>query len=348
VKDYLTALHEAVDLLFKANDRLYGAWHKRLVEANRPWTPAITLNRQGEYLAKLKTHFGKIASNETEYQSAKVLQDMLGWPPGQADAFKTRAVAAERTYEIAVAKAAVGLVGVKRGSHVPDFAGEFLLRTAGTLLEAIWRNDLPTFGALFPLFFDASVNKVAALLHNGEAFANAAEQIQRLNVAMGPLLDLMELSGYAILSSELHQSSEPWGSGKTRWDRYLLEKDAGPKRMQLISGILQLADVPMTAAPGELIRTGWRTQIHQLLRNVPVQEDFLGSASGIYRRQQVQHASALVRILARNTFSSFYRGIDIFVAMYFAQQLAGVLENLDLRASGLIDALRRESQRGHS
>src|SRR5260370_22905752 len=36
VKDYLTALHEAVDLLFKANDRLYGAWHKRLVEAKRP------------------------------------------------------------------------------------------------------------------------------------------------------------------------------------------------------------------------------------------------------------------------------------------------------------------------
>jgi hypothetical protein len=342
IKDYLIALHKAMDLLLRANERSYGAWHKKSVEAKHPWAAAIVLNRQDEYLRKLQTHFEKIAAIETEYESAKVLQDLLGWPSKQTETFKQRIVAIHHAHEIATAREALNLVGVERPSHVPDFSGEFLSRTAQTAVEAICQKDVTVFEAVFPFFFETSIKKTGDLLRlaNGRSHA---EQISWVNLAMGPLLDLVELSGHSILLSELRQSPEPWNSVKALWDRYLLDETAGPPRMHFLKGALQTADIPGMSVPGELLRSGWRMWIHQLLRDVPV-VDVVSGSFGIHVDQRVQHPSALIRVLARRTFAGFYRGIDVFAATYFVQ-LAGNEAAADvLRSSDLIDALERESR----
>jgi len=342
VKDYLAALHKAMDLLLNANEQTYGAWHKKAVEAKHPWAAAIVLNRRGEFLRKLQSHFDKIVAIETEYESAKVLPDLLGWPSKQTDVFKQRIVATQHSHEIAVAKEAQNLVGVERPSHIPDFSGEFLSQTAQTVVEAICRKDVTVFEALFPFFFGASIKKTSVLLRlaNGRS---QAEQISWVNLAMGPLLDLVELSGYSIVLSELRQTPEPWNTARTLWDRYLSDGGAGPTRMNFLKGALQTADIPGKSVPGELLRTGWRTWIHQLLRDVPV-VDVVSGSFGFHVDHRVQHSSALIRVLARRTFAGFYRGVDVFAAMYFVKLEGNEAAAYELRSSDLIDALQRESR----
>jgi hypothetical protein len=98
----MTALHKSVDLLVKANERLYGSWFRKSEDAKHPWAAAVVLNRQGEFVVKLQTHFHRIAANEAEYESVKVLQDMGGWPARQADALKERIVGIEREYDVKI------------------------------------------------------------------------------------------------------------------------------------------------------------------------------------------------------------------------------------------------------
>jgi hypothetical protein len=341
VKDYLTVLQKSIGLLLKANKRLYGAWYKKSTDAKHPWAAAVVLNRQGEYLAKLLIHFDKIALIEAEYESARVLQDILGWPAKQADVLKEQIIAIQQEHEIAVAKEAHSLVGLKRPSHVPDFAGEFLCRTAQMVLEALCRNDVPVFSAVFPLFFQASIKKTTALLNPSEGDSRNEER-QLVNLAMGPLFDLIELSGYANLISELHQSAEPWSIARALWDRYLLDETTGPKRMEFLTGALQMADIPALVAPGELLRTGWRMEVHRLLKGLPTTRVVHGGY-GIHVEERVNHASALVRVLAREIFAGFYRGIDVFSATYFVKLAGKEAAVSELRSSNLIEAIQRES-----
>lgn len=180
VQDYFTALQKSVDLLVNANAHLYGPWYKTAVDGKHPWAAAVVLNRQGEYISKLKAHFHKIAASEADYEAAKVLKDMVRWPAKRADGFKERIVAVEREYGVAVANQALELIGTERGAHVPDFAGEFLSRTAQTVLQAFYGNDLAVFGAVFPLFFRASIGKTTVLLRADDATSDQ-ERLHRFN-----------------------------------------------------------------------------------------------------------------------------------------------------------------------
>lgn len=340
--DYLNALHKAVDLLLKANETLYGTWYKTAVDVKHRWAAAVVLNRQGEYIVKLQTHFQKIAASEMEFEAAKVLQDMIGWPTSRRDVFIDRIVAIERHYEVAVATEAHNLVGVPRRSHVPDFAGEFLSRTAQTVLDAITRNDVKVFQDVFRLFFKASIRKTTILLSSGEG-SSEPEQVQRFNLAMGPLLDLVELSGYTIVISELRQSPEMWNITKGLWGLYLTHKESGAKRMQFLRVALQTDNIPGMFAAGELLRTNWRMRIQALFTDLPVERVVSSSPLGV--RNRVRHNSPLVRILAGDTLPRLYRGIDVFVAIYFAGLPGNEAFASEIRAGGLIDALRRESRR---
>jgi hypothetical protein len=339
--DYLRELHKSVDLLVGANERFYGAWYKRSGEAKHPWAAACVLNRQGEYLLRLQANFDKIAASEAEYESSKVTKDILDWPPLQADILRNRIAAIEQEHQIAIAKESSSLVTVEQPSYIPDFAGEFLSRTAHTVLEGICETENKIFSAVFPFFFEASIKKTGVLLRS-DVDSTSTDPTQRFNLATGPLLDLMELSGYTILVSDLRESPEPWNTAKALWDQYLSDERSAPTRMRILSGVLHVADIPMMFSPGELLRTNWRMRIQQLFRDIPVRRVVSGSV-GIHIDHRVEHSSALVRVLARQTFAGFYRGIDVFAAMYFVKLASSDITALRLRSNDLVDAIQRES-----
>jgi hypothetical protein len=338
VNDYLKAFHKSVDLLLGVSARLYAAWHTVHIHNNNPWAGATVLNRHGEYLSKLQIHFEKLAATEKEYESARVTPDILGWPSARIDEFKARITSYENEYEIRVAREAHSLVGVKRNSNVPDFAGEFLSRTAHSVLKAIRGDDFTTFSATFPWFFQASIKKAAELFPSPKV-TDETERIQRFNMAAGPLLDLMELSGYALLVSELRQGSQLWSTTKALWDTYFRENETGRAHVQVMGAVLDSADIPLSMPAGELIRTGWRMQVGGLLREIPV-ENRLVPSSSIIVEEVVQHPSALVRVLARDRIPGFFRGLDIFSAMYFVAYRTGQSRG---RVADLLDLVERES-----
>ena len=90
VREYLEALQKCLRLLLDANERLFLRWYADAVAVGNHWAAAVILNRQGEYIQKLHSHFNRFVQREKDYLSAKVLPDLQGWPVEQASALSER------------------------------------------------------------------------------------------------------------------------------------------------------------------------------------------------------------------------------------------------------------------
>ena len=228
-----------------------------------------------------------------------------------------------------------------RRADVPDYAGEFIHQTARSIIEALIVNDAEHFNRLFPIYFEASFKEARRLLPKDDV-ADVAERVQRFKVATAPILDVLEISGYSIIVSELRQSAEMWELARALWDGYLVDK----AKMDFLFAVLQGADAPAMFSR-ELVRIAWRQQIQGLIADVPREDEVLGSAGyGIHVEHRVKHPSVLIRQLGVDLVGSFYRGVDVFAAMYFVRLPGNENAARSLRSSGLIESLAHRSSRG--
>jgi hypothetical protein len=202
---------------------------------------------------------------------------------------------------------------------------------------------------VFPCFFQASIKEMLSLL-NVDAGENDWDRSQLFAVATSPIMDLVEISGFAMLASELHQTGGPWGSAQETWNRYLTEGEKSEVRINMLNDALTAVDIPGMIARGEAVRTGWRTQAQEwVTQSVGLAPSSTWSffADGPERRS-VQHPSALIRAFARETFPGMYRGIDVFASAFFTHLPGAEPSGHGARFNGFVDALRRESNRNQS
>ena len=344
-KDYLSALQASITSLLNVSDKLFGTWLSKCEAASDSWAGAIVLNRQGEYISKFSANFAEGLNMEADYETAKVLKDLRGWPATKADSYREEMSTVITKHSLAIAKAAVTLAKSKKPKQLPDYAGEFLSRTARMLVEALFNDKWEFFGNAFPYFWEASIKKFLSLI-TGEG-TDGEDQFLKFALSSAPLVDLMEISGFAIVVSEMNPSPEPWNLVKQLWDRYLTDEDAGAFRTDLLARSLLSCDIPLMIPPGDMSRTGWRTQcsdwVAQCLGlNPNAAWGLFGGQGG----QRVAHLSALVRVLARDTLLGMYRGTDIFGAIYFRNFPGTNIGENTFRFNNLVDSLAMESRRG--
>jgi hypothetical protein len=160
--------------------------------------------------------------------------------------------------------------------------------------------------------------------------------LPRLQVALAPVFDLLEISGQALVYSELHASSGLWNAVKATWDTYLESNQDGLKRMSLIL----LHGKPRYAIPPRgVVRTGWSRTLSSNLQKIS------GASDGFFefsKPKNVEHDSPLIRYLASRTHLLHELGTMVFVPLYLRKRPdAAGLEwpaELDRRLAAVFDA----------
>ena len=151
-----------------------------------------------------------------------------------------------------------------------------------------------------------------------------------LHIASAVVLDIMDLSGYALLLAEYHQNSEIWKPVESVWRSYL---DNSPERLKLLAGVVTLEHIRFQIPHRGLLRTNWSTQVHEMLRQLPQ-----GLPMGMYSSShRVQHPSPLVRYVARDEWTD---GLDVFIGEFLlklpgAQQLSWGRHSVESFAEGV-------------
>lgn len=343
-KDYLNALQASIKSLLNASDKLFGAWLSKCEAAKAPWAGAIVLNRQGEYLSKFSANLTEILNMEADYEAAKVLQNLRGWPTMKADSFRAEMSAEVRKHSLAVAKAAVDLAKSRRPKQLPDYAGEFLSRTARVLVDALFNDERDFFEEVFPYFWEASIKKFVSLVPAEET--GGEDQFLKLALSSTPMVDLMEISGFAIVASEMNQSPEPWNFVKQLWDHFLADETNGASRIDILGRSLLACDIPLMIPPGDSVRFEWRNEASGwLAQHLGLDPNAAWGLFGDRGGKRVAHPSALIRVLARDTFLGIYRGTDVFGAIYLRGFTGANLGEIRFRFNNLVESLTRESHR---
>ena len=335
--------HAAMVCLFEKVCKFYEAWTKTEGSSNHPWLLAAMIAREAEYWTKLDYHMDTLNQLWSDLGSQRGI-DRLPWPSLNTDDLEH--IKEQRTKELLnlMAQENILLSMISRKESYPDYAGKFLHSIGEALLIAMYKNDCDTVEAIFNHYLIGCLLQFDRLRSEQNASSGGSLELA-MKVAVAPLLDLMDISGYAYLLGDYHQTPRLQEPIVHAWNEYL-DEDSTPPRLTLLAGAVMLTESALEIEHRGTIRSGWEQCIRERLRDLECREYSVGS--DIYGGTEtiVIHPSPLVRIFARDDFSSFYDGIDIFIAKYCRQREDG--QSLDFgwsRRRDIEDAIRREENR---
>jgi len=284
-------------------------------ELSNPYYKATILAKQLEFLNKLNYQFYKIEKLLNEYISERKI-DGLSWSTFDLDTTKSTLQFSKRELLKEISKTGV-LIGFKeREKDYPDFFGQFLHITGESLIDALLDNDLDLFKEIFPQYFYASLIIYDKLKPSGSAVDWRVEN--EIKIAASPIMDLIDLSGYAKLFAEYHQEDNYWLVVKSTWDEYFnnTELSAPP---EFFAVMISVVESDFSLGHRTMNRTRWLQEIEHKLKKLDrreVYEKSRGRMGSLMSQTLISHVSALVRFFSKSDYGTGYDGTDIFIEYY--------------------------------
>lgn len=336
--------HTAMLCFYEKIGQLYKPWIESATTSKHSWLAAVILSEESEYWNKLDYYRNVLNQFWNDLNSDRKAEK-ISWPSLDADELKEKSEQRGRELLELMSKENLLLSLISKPESYPDFAGQFLHTVGEALLHAMCENDCDVIEALFNRYSHGSLLQFEQL-RTEEAVSDRQQQVN-LKVAVDPLLDLMDMSGYAYLLSEYHDAPGIKEPIIKAWNEYL-DRDQGESRLQFLASAVSLSEAVFGIAPRDINRTRWQQIISQCLSDVERQEippDPNRITVDLEPRTIPVHQSPLVRIFARHpSYIRLYDGIDIFIAKYVRQREDGENLNFRGRRRDLREEIHREER----
>ena len=325
VKNLLTTM----SCFYKKAGDLYKHWIETATSSKHPWLAAVAISTELKYWNRLDHHTKALNHLWNDLNSDRKIEK-LPWPSLDIDKLVKKRKQREKELLKLMSTENILLSLISRPESHPDFAGQFLHTVGEALLTAMCGNDCDMVDALFKSYFYGSSLQFERLKPKEVKLDRQSQN--DLKIAVAPLLDLMEISGYAYLLSDYHDTLCLKETIVKVWDEYL-DQNSTQLQLKFFAAAVSLTESAFETAHRSINRTRWKQTIQQLLKNLERQE--VPPGPGIRHTYSPPetvaiHKSPLVRIFARDGFLGFsYHGdgIDIFLAKYVRQREDG--KNLD-------------------
>ena len=236
-----------------------------------------------------------------------------------------------------LAKVSVNLDTNPHDPARPDLFGQAYKLLFDACFSAILDGSDDLARALFPPVVFAADRARSRLVQD---LADQGLQT-RFIFATEPLVDLMELSGYAMLM-QLLNGSGVWDDVRKLWDS-ILTTNVAPALAEQMALVRKERESIFALTQGGLERTSRQMVLNRLLRSRGVVESHYWSP--FEKETRPSHPSAIVRAFAPAEMGSFQEVADLFLVEYLITQPG--CENFELshRANRLRDRLARERER---
>ena len=312
--------------LCEKNCELYKHWIEVATSTKHPWLKAVIISTEWEYWNKFKYNMNTLNQIWNNLNSDQRIEG-LPWPNLDFDELIAKSEEREKELLKLMSEENLLLSLISRPQSYPDFTGQFLHTVGEALFIAMCENDRELVEILFDRYFGGSLLQFDKL--RSEELGTDRQNLNNLKIAAAPLLDLMDISGYAYLLSDYHETPRLKEPIVKAWDKYLNEEQED-QRLRSLAGATWLSESGFEIEHRGINRTRWKQRIEGLLRDVERRE-ILPDPNRITidpePRTVPVHESALVRVFARDPNFLSYDGIDIFLAKYIRQREHG--ENLD-------------------
>lgn len=329
---YCTWYRDAVETILAQFESAFGDDLDALTEDGR-WLAAASLSsRATEGCSKFRYNINRLRASNDKWLAWRGHAE-VDWPNVDWDAVAARLTKLEERIQKDRAGMLAPLLRYQLRGSSPDYFGEALATSLQACFDALRLGYRERFMSLFPAVFTAAIaasDRVRAKLKN---------QSPEVLVAFStdPVVDLMELSGYALVYYELG-TKEPWSVAKETWVGYFATT-ARPAIVGTWLVNVMRARSSGLSSPGDLRRSEWKRSFMDEMQECGLLED-PWSRTPWSTDSPRAHGSPLVRALLRDSFMISDLA-DVFLVRFLAQQPFGK----DVAATTSMERFRDEYHR---
>lgn len=290
--------------------------------------------KQLEACAKLSNIFDKFEKLHDEYALLNRSRE-YAWPKIDWSDFQRRVRALRVRVIEALAKSSSQLADLPEESW-PDFFGHAYTMLGEECFTSMVTKNEELFQMVFPYFFNL------VLQANSKLRQKFLADARNICLCVDPLIDLMAVSGFAAVFSEL-DNMHYWQLVERSWDKYfVLHKEENQKKQFIDFLCLALAP-DWRITPRSVMRTRWQQMFGKVIDDRGI---FRETTFWDTRRSTVEHTSPLVRVFCRSEHI-LSKPDDVFLALYIFKrpEAANVQKPQDIKS--LERALKAEENQAN-
>jgi len=303
---------------------------QRLTEQDKPWLVAIVFEREIEYWTKIHAHVDNLslqAKNIAEKQKI----DGLDWPTINSDNWSN--IITKKLFDLNEPLKKITELFTSTTQDwplgFPDYRGRFIDQLGQISFESLLRNDDKLFKSVYSIYFNSCLMEFDRNTPKDGELSD--KNLRLLKAAAAPVIEVLDLSGYARLISHLFDNEDYWEEVLSVWEHYIEGKEITPL-FQSFVGAINLTALGLEMPHRFTVRVRWDSAIESLIAGET------GVGTTLRYSGKVRHESALVRTAASHS----YDGIDIFVEYYFKREKDLEIPSLGRKRDGFSERLARE------
>ena len=286
--------------------RTYAQTAERLVLKNRNVSAAQVVQRGLEACEKASFHLGLIESSLDKFSVFRLVQD-IPWPQIDSKELKKRVDLLRDNLIAVLGKLLPRLASLRLTQDLPDYFGQAYAVIAHETYSAMVLGKEDLFAQLFGSIFVSAFAAYNRIRETTEGYDDET----RLLFSVEPITDLVHLSAYAILCSEL-DGLHFWTAVKRCWDQQFAN---APDLLNFIRAAIHYKQSRLIMLPHDTVRTSWEQDFKGQLRARGLVEDDFG-----WGNVTKPHSSAIIRAVLHGGRLVFLDPESVFLAVYLADR----------------------------
>lgn len=196
--------------------------------------------------------------------------------------------------------------------ELPDYFGQAYTFGLMAAYQAAHDNDTDRLRKTFPALLIGALKAHALLRDETKNWSDRS----RIIFSSEPLEDLLVLSGFVKIYSELHQNDPLWDICKTAWDGYLASANARSV-IETLAAFSSYRDSEFVIMPKATLRHNWDIALARKLAELGLARE--GLRTSFTNEQPIDHPSALIRLMARRAEFMHFDARTVFFVKYLSQ-----------------------------
>ena len=286
---------------------------EKLMKTKALWANAELLRSGIETTKKVKLRIAALSELHQKLAANQVTKE--DWINAEFVTLEQKLQGVESELLGNIANIAHKLVSDTDVGEAPDYAGIFRAYLGDALVSRMEKKNTNQFEVLFTSVFNTS------LLVAGQHIGKKDEHFLRphLKIAFDTTLDLLDLSGLALLFSELHGSSF-YKVVKKQWDAYFDAHPNGKLAIGFFYGSINMALQLPIFSPSGTERFNWERSFILAMANAGF--DIEGRVSRWEREEKArtEHTSRIIQSIHPHMGMVFRRPYDYFTAFYLSER----------------------------
>jgi len=316
-QQYLQELEKFYSFIKSMHKEVFEAKVNELIMNKKPLHAAHMTERWLEFSSKMQTCGALLEKLVEDCKGQKKVHD-LPWPDIDFAAERTALqnndkLANDKLLELLPVLSALPQPNLL---ELPDYFGQAYTFGVMAAYQACYDNDAIRLKKAFPAVLIGVLKAHELLREQTTGWSDESKII----FSTEPLEDLLVLSGFIKIYSELYENEEMWTVCETAWNGYLSVTDA-KTIIQTLVAFTTYRDGIFKIMPKAILRQNWDFNLHSKLEELGLSTGRLPTPMTGSERN-VDHNSPLVRVMARRSDLMDFDARNVFYVTYLSRHEA--------------------------